>query len=145
MHTITKHRSQLDLEDKGGGVLADEMGMGKSLSILSLVMKTLETARDWALSQAQSEDPPVAEQNRRSGATLIIVSSACEFWRMPFAMLKLMGPVLSVDQRMVCTDRTVSSKGITGRYIAILLLTLYKQTPRRRNFYSFEDNPVAWF
>lgn len=76
VHKITNHRSQLEPEEKGGGVLADEMGMGKTLSILALVMSTLEKARDWALSHAQSEPPSVAVLNRRSRATLIVVSSA---------------------------------------------------------------------
>ncbi|KUI66104.1 hypothetical protein VM1G_11431 [Cytospora mali] len=75
VHSITKHCSELDLEEKGGGVLADEMGMGKTLSILALVIGTLEKARDWALSQAQS-DTSVVKANRYSRATLIIVSSA---------------------------------------------------------------------
>jgi hypothetical protein len=84
VHKITNHRSQLDPEEKGGGVLADEMGMGKTLSILALVMSTLEKARDWALSHAQSEPPSVAVPNRRSRATLIVVSSACELSRLRY-------------------------------------------------------------
>lgn len=58
-------------------MLADEMGMGKSLSILSLIIRTLDTARDWASSQDKS-DTPGAQVNQTSRATLIIVSSACE-------------------------------------------------------------------
>lgn len=53
------------------------MGMGKSLSILSLVIRTLETARDWASSQAES-GTPMAEPKKCSRATLVIVSSACK-------------------------------------------------------------------
>lgn len=86
--------------------------MGKSLSILSLIIKTLEDARDWASSQMPSETT-VVEPNRASRATLIIVSSACEslspndFYSQPFANR---GLVLSIDQRMVCRDTTVSFK-----------------------------------
>lgn len=84
IHSITRHCSQLDLEEKGGGVLADEMGMGKSLSILSLVIRTLDTARDWALSQIE-DDALGAQSSQCSRATLIIVSSACELFLGPIA------------------------------------------------------------
>lgn len=78
VHSITNHVSSFDHEEKGGGVLADEMGMGKSLSILSLVMRTLDVAQQWASSQPQEEE--FSEIPRQcSRATLIIVSSARQF------------------------------------------------------------------
>ncbi|KAK2808657.1 hypothetical protein FQN50_004521 [Emmonsiellopsis sp. PD_5] len=65
VHSVTNEKSQIEQIETGGGILADEMGMGKSLSILSLLVWTLEDARNWAYSCATS-----------SGATLIIVPSA---------------------------------------------------------------------
>lgn len=59
-------------------MLADEMGMGKSLSILSLVLRTLDDARQWAFPQDHL-DVPGESPRRLSSATLIIVPSAREY------------------------------------------------------------------
>lgn len=66
-------------EEKGGGLLADEMGMGKSLSILALIVETLLQGHKWAEKQAQSEDSN--KQLKYTRSTLIIVSGACKFLR----------------------------------------------------------------
>lgn len=76
-HSITKNISRIDLEEKGGGILADEMGMGKSLSILSLLTKTLHEAGEWATSQRLNDTN--ASSKKYSRATLIVVSSAREY------------------------------------------------------------------
>ena len=67
--------------ETGGGILADEMGMGKTLSILALILRTLNAAHDWAirvddLNDASSE---IIKKGRRSGATLIVASSDREY------------------------------------------------------------------
>lgn len=48
--------------------------MGKSLSILALVMKTLEDGQDWA--NQQKEEHKGKRSVRYSRSTLIVVSSA---------------------------------------------------------------------
>ncbi|KAK0747369.1 SNF2 family N-terminal domain-containing protein [Apiosordaria backusii] len=53
----------------GGGILADETGMGKSLSILALITSTLQQAAQW------SKDEAGASRTSRSKATLIMVPS----------------------------------------------------------------------
>jgi SWI/SNF-related matrix-associated actin-dependent regulator of chromatin subfamily A3 len=58
-------------DERGGGILADEMGMGKSLSILSLIVHTLEDAKEWQ-KQPRREDVILKP---RSAATLVIVPS----------------------------------------------------------------------
>ena len=73
-HLITKQISRTALEEKGGGILADEMGMGKSLSILSLIIRTLSEAEQWAASQRSIDED--LHPRKYSRATLIIVSSA---------------------------------------------------------------------
>lgn len=79
VHSITKQASSFEPEEKGGGVLADEMGMGKSLSMLSLIIRTLDYARRWADSEIQRETRAGFEGlNTISRATLIIVPSARE-------------------------------------------------------------------
>ncbi|EHK18064.1 uncharacterized protein TRIVIDRAFT_44486, partial [Trichoderma virens Gv29-8] len=75
-HRITraKIRTGIRPNERGGGILADEMGMGKSLSILALIMKTLDDGKEWARQQENS--PKVEEAIRRSRSTLVIVPSA---------------------------------------------------------------------
>ena len=63
--------------ETGGGILADEMGMGKTLSILALIIRTLNAAHSWKI---QNEIPDVgssqvARCKHHSGATLIVASS----------------------------------------------------------------------
>lgn len=76
-HVITNQASQLDYPETGGGILADEMGMGKTLSILALVLRTLSDGHEWASDKTGMLDDRQNTQNarRRSRATLIIASS----------------------------------------------------------------------
>ncbi|KAF7900918.1 hypothetical protein EAF00_003139 [Botryotinia globosa] len=50
-----------------GGILADMMGLGKTLSILSLVATTLDDSRDWAKqrpSQSEQREQPVLKSGK---------------------------------------------------------------------------------
>jgi SNF2 family DNA or RNA helicase len=67
--------------ETGGGILADKMGMGKTLSILALVLRMLGAAHEWAI-QVEAVDDGTSEMRRdrhRSGATLIVASSDCTY------------------------------------------------------------------
>ncbi|KAK3315982.1 SNF2 family N-terminal domain-containing protein [Apodospora peruviana] len=75
IHRITKTRSPVQVEEKGGGLLADEMGMGKSLSTLALIVQTLEAGHDWA-QKKREEEHTSGKVRRHSHSTLIIVPSA---------------------------------------------------------------------
>ncbi|KPM46104.1 hypothetical protein AK830_g425 [Neonectria ditissima] len=77
VHRITKKRESLRPDEKGGGVLADEMGMGKTLSILALVIKTIGDSHAWA-EQSMSEEVTHSEIQHYAHSTLIIVPSACK-------------------------------------------------------------------
>ena len=68
-HKLTDAESTEQLNELGGGILADDMGMGKSLSTLALVTTTLEQAHSW------SQDAIVNSLKCRSRATLVIVPS----------------------------------------------------------------------
>ncbi|KAL7911753.1 SNF2 family N-terminal domain-containing protein [Trichoderma velutinum] len=75
-HKITraKIRTGIQPNERGGGILADEMGMGKTLSMLTLIMKTLDNGKEWA---EQQENISKAEETiQRSRSTLVIVPSA---------------------------------------------------------------------
>ncbi|KAK1507948.1 SNF2 family domain-containing protein [Colletotrichum costaricense] len=73
-HKITNVKQKLQPDEKGGGILADEMGMGKSLSILSLIVKTLDDARNWAVEEEKNSEK--SKDLHYSGSTLVVVSSA---------------------------------------------------------------------
>lgn len=75
IHRVTKTRSAIPPEEKGGGILADEMGMGKSLCLLALLLDTLDEGRQWA-QQKQSEAYHSTGIEKYSRATLVIVPSA---------------------------------------------------------------------
>ncbi|KAF2128363.1 hypothetical protein P153DRAFT_357729 [Dothidotthia symphoricarpi CBS 119687] len=76
-HAVTNTTSTLDQPETGGGILADEMGMGKSLSILALTMRTLDAAHKWAIQpDAQVQEISTDWGRRcRSKSTLIVASS----------------------------------------------------------------------
>lgn len=76
VHQITKERSAIRPSERGGGVLADEMGMGKSLSTLALIAKTIEEGRKWA-EDSRADDYSHSEVKHHTHATLVIVPSAC--------------------------------------------------------------------
>ena len=75
IHQVTKTRSTVQPEEKGGGVLADEMGMGKSLCLLALVLDTLDEGRRWA-EETQKQEHHSSRIQKYSHATLVIVPSA---------------------------------------------------------------------
>ncbi|RYP44409.1 hypothetical protein DL768_009111 [Monosporascus sp. mg162] len=73
-HRITKAKRVIRPDERGGGILADEMGMGKSLSILALITKTLSNGREWA--QRQNDSAEGKKAPKYSCSTLVVVSSA---------------------------------------------------------------------
>jgi SNF2 family DNA or RNA helicase len=55
-----------------GGLLADQMGLGKTLSILSLICSTLREAREFGGGQLDESDQVNEDVMRRSGGTLLL-------------------------------------------------------------------------
>ncbi|CAI7571851.1 unnamed protein product [Penicillium bialowiezense] len=75
-HVITHDRREKRPDESGGGILADEMGMGKSLTTLVLIRNTAGAARGWA---AQSSTlPKTSLAGTPCRATLIVVPQQCE-------------------------------------------------------------------
>lgn len=71
IHTITRDKRSIKPPECRGGILADEMGMGKSLTLIALIMHTLDDARSsgqpWNDVSLQAERGDTAP-----GPTLII-------------------------------------------------------------------------
>ena len=77
LHAVTMARNRTLASETGGGILADEMGMGKSLSTLALITKTLDKAYDWVMEKKAN----LENHNRQKAcrATLVLVPSASRF------------------------------------------------------------------
>ncbi|KAL7933036.1 SNF2 family N-terminal domain-containing protein [Trichoderma chlorosporum] len=75
-HRVTRAKITTGIQpnERGGGILADEMGMGKTLSMLALIMKTIEDGQEWA--KQQESGPKVEGAIKRSRSTLVVVPSA---------------------------------------------------------------------
>ncbi|KAL9615439.1 MAG: hypothetical protein Q9167_000117 [Letrouitia subvulpina] len=71
-NVITGQEEHSKPPDVRGGILADMMGLGKSLSILSLIVHSLPDAHQWADSEPllpTNEEPPILMNSR---ATLLV-------------------------------------------------------------------------
>ena len=75
-HAVTKAKTRTPNLETGGGILADEMGMGKSLSILALIANTLKDSNEWIYTQATDTSEYGHVSQRASRGTLVIVPSA---------------------------------------------------------------------
>ncbi|TLD17495.1 uncharacterized protein PgNI_01011 [Pyricularia grisea] len=77
-HKLTSKQQDEPPEELGGGILADDMGMGKSLTSLALVADTLDIALEWRKDGDKTWGMQTSKRVRtaqRSKATLIIVPS----------------------------------------------------------------------
>jgi hypothetical protein len=73
-HAVTGGWTTEAHSETGGGLLADDMGMGKTRTTLSLIAKRLPAAREW--SQSEQDSPAGTESGEiRSKATLVVVPS----------------------------------------------------------------------
>ncbi|KAJ5797976.1 helicase [Penicillium pulvis] len=68
-HVITGQPILQPLTGPFGGILADTMGLGKTISTLSTVVSTLDHAKEWAKKIVDNE----RSQRRRTKATLVIL------------------------------------------------------------------------
>ncbi|KAK7981864.1 hypothetical protein PG988_004102 [Apiospora saccharicola] len=63
-NVITGQMHQQPPPETFGGILADMMGLGKTLSILSLVVSTLDAAEEWSKSEPVQPRPPAPKKNQ---------------------------------------------------------------------------------
>ncbi|RYO92417.1 hypothetical protein DL762_001697 [Monosporascus cannonballus] len=107
-HRITKAKRVIQPDERGGGILADEMGMGKSLSILALITKTLNDGQEWAQRQNDSAEDKKAPKYSRS--TLVVVSSAPHIIRRPATTFYHACGDLHANSRWCLTGTPIQNK-----------------------------------
>ncbi|RYP79133.1 hypothetical protein DL771_000111 [Monosporascus sp. 5C6A] len=107
-HRITKAKRDIKPDERGGGILADEMGMGKSLSILALITKTLNDGQEWAQQQNGSVEGKKAPKYSRS--TLVVVSSAPHIIRRPATTFYHACGDLHANSRWCLTGTPIQNK-----------------------------------
>jgi len=73
LHEITGLRAKTFEDEIGGGILADEMGMGKTFSMLALITRTLEDADNWSRDSTVYLTTGISSSKPLSRATLIVV------------------------------------------------------------------------
>lgn len=69
--------------ENGGGILADDMGLGKSLTTLSAIVGSLDHAKEYSNSKEPSQSLTSQDLvliKPASKSTLVVVPSACRFF-----------------------------------------------------------------
>ncbi|KAH7032710.1 SNF2 family N-terminal domain-containing protein [Microdochium trichocladiopsis] len=74
IHKISKTLASERPTERGGGVLADEMGMGKTLTMIAVIVQTLSEAHRYVVER-QSSAHQSGKSNIYSHSTLVVVPS----------------------------------------------------------------------
>jgi len=74
-HKVTGIKSRSIPTEVGGGILADEMGMGKTFCVLALVVRTLNEAISWSNDTGTHLAEGISPTRTLSRATLVVVPS----------------------------------------------------------------------
>lgn len=71
----TKIKTMVQPPELGGGILADEMGMGKTFSTLALILSSLKRAKEWSRDHQSRLEDDLPATIPLSHATLVVVPS----------------------------------------------------------------------
>jgi SWI/SNF-related matrix-associated actin-dependent regulator of chromatin subfamily A3 len=102
-HLITGSKRQVIPDNNLGGIISDEMGMGKSLTMLSAIVGSLATAEYFA----QSGRRDLASKGVRkpaAKATLVVVPSACKWLLIALKFVWHGAPELILARNLVLLD-----------------------------------------
>lgn len=78
IHKVSKTLSTEPPPEKGGGVLADEMGMGKTLTMIALIVQTLSEAHQ-AAAETRDSGQYTGSASHFAHSTLVVVPSERRF------------------------------------------------------------------
>ncbi|KDQ19896.1 hypothetical protein BOTBODRAFT_101668 [Botryobasidium botryosum FD-172 SS1] len=87
-NVVTQKEVTKEPREAKGAILADDMGLGKTIAIVSLMAKTLDSARTFAygpLPKAIAPAPPKPEPTTAASAPLTAAHFAGSVWGMPDA------------------------------------------------------------
>jgi SNF2 family DNA or RNA helicase len=76
-HLITGSKRQVIPDNNLGGIISDEMGMGKSLTMLSVIVGSL-TAAEYFAQTVRRDLASKSVRKPASKATLVVVPSSCK-------------------------------------------------------------------
>ena len=80
-HKITGSKTASIPSETGGGILADDMGLGKSLTMLTAISRTRHAAQvfvEEALSGLQKPSERLTAKHVPSRASLVVVPTPCK-------------------------------------------------------------------
>ena len=101
-HKVTGVKCETRALDCRGGLLLDEMGMGKSLSIIALIVHSLKEAE--VFRAIQQNNPNQVSGRLRYKATLVITPKSSMYSTRIFRLLFLI-PVLAIQSWLSEFDR----------------------------------------
>jgi SNF2 family DNA or RNA helicase len=102
-HLITGSKRQVIPDNNLGGIISDEMGMGKSLTMLSAIVGSLAAAEFFAQS-GRRDMAPKGARKPGSKATLVVVPSTCKWLHIAPSFVWLGVPELNLARDLVILD-----------------------------------------
>lgn len=127
--------------ETGGGILADEMGMGKTYSILALIMRTTEDSEKWSQDTDTYASLEIPAHKRLCKATLIVVPTPplLDTWKLE------MQQRLKVKLKVLTHHGPNRSRGLASIIDSDVVLTTYQTLVADHDNHSAPLNQFAWF
>lgn len=140
-HKVTGIKSRSLPSEVGGGILADEMGMGKTFCVLALVVETLSAALSWSNDTGVHLAEGISPTKTLSRATLVVVPSPLllSTWQIEI------NDRLDVPLKVLTyhgNDRPCDPKVVANHDI---VLTTYHTLIADHNRQRSTANEVAWY
>lgn len=140
-HRVVGMKARTLPKETGGGLLADEMGMGKTLATLALIVDTLEAAHTWTMTDTSHTDEDIPLEKKLSPATLVVVPTPLLLNTWLFEMQKHIRSPLKTT--IYHGDRRESR--INDLTTSDIVLTTYQTLVADARHDMFHINDIAWY